>query len=118
LLSTCRQVVTIQFVATGALWFRDDVPVLRGFDTYFAFQITDQSKECTLVKDQYLSQMSYTTCNVHGADGFAFVIQYNNATTRAVGQVGGQMGFGGISNSLAIAFDTWQNPGEDKVCSC
>ena len=25
------------------------------------------------------------------------------------------MGFGGIPNSLAIAFDTWQNPGEDSI---
>jgi hypothetical protein len=69
----------------------------------------------TLVKDQYLSQMSYRTCNVHGADGFAFVIQNNVNTTSALGGVGGQMGFGGINNSLAIAFDTWQNPGQDQV---
>ena len=101
--------------AVGSMWYRDDVPLFRGFDTYFTFQITDHSKECNEVKDQYLSQKSYTTCNVHGADGFAFVIQYAPNTTATVGNVGGQMGFGGIQNSLAIAFDTWQNPGEDSL---
>lgn len=32
-----------------------------------------------------------------------------------IGGNGGQMGFGGIPNSLAIAFDTWQNQGEDRL---
>ena len=60
--------------------------------------------------NQYFSLFHHTTCNVHGGDGFAFVIQNHPDTITAVGGVGGQMGFGGIQNSLAIAFDTWQNP--------
>ena len=36
----------------GALWYRDEVPVNNGFDTYFTFQISDHSKECTLHYDQ------------------------------------------------------------------
>ena len=99
----------------GAVWYRDEAPVLNGFDTHFTFQITDHSKECILVKDQYLSQMSYRTCSVHGADGFAFVIQNAPNTTRTLGVDGGEMGFGGIPNSLAIAFDTWQNQGSDQI---
>lgn len=66
-------------------------------------------------RDQYFSQFHHRTCSVRGADGFAFVIQKDPNATDIVGQVGGQMGFGGIQNSLAIAFDTWQNPGQDSL---
>ena len=98
----------------GAVWYRDEVPINNGFDTYFTFQISDHSKECTIRKDQYFSQMSYRTCSVRGGDGFAFVIHNDPNKTEAIGENGGQMGFGGLDNSLAIAFDIWQNPGEDK----
>ncbi len=100
----------------GSVWFVDQAPVRNGFDTYFTFQISDHSKQCTLNKDQYFSQRHHLTCSVHGADGFAFVIQNSpiNGTT-IVGDVGGQRGFGGIQNSLAIAFDTWQNQGQDSL---
>lgn len=60
---------------------------------------------------------NYRSCSVRGADGFAFVIQSSPNRTASLGQVGGQMGFGGIENSLAIAFDTWQNPGQDTLLS-
>jgi hypothetical protein len=93
----------------GSMWFVEPVPVNNGFDTFFTFQITDHSKQCTLNLDQYFSLFHHRTCSVHGGDGFAFVIQNNKNSTAVVGQVGGQMGFGGIENSLAIAFDTWQN---------
>ena len=43
-----------------------------------------------------------------GGDGFAFVIQ-NNPLLREGGG-GGGMGYAGISNSLAVEFDTWSNP--------
>lgn len=98
----------------GAVWYRDEVPINNGFDTYFTFQISDHSKECTIRKDQYFSQMSYRTCSVRGGDGFAFVVHNDPNKTEAIGENGGQMGFGGLENSLAIAFDIWQNPGEDK----
>ncbi len=97
----------------GSLWFNEPAPVNNGFDTYFTFQISDHSKQCTLNKDQYFSLMHHRTCSVHGGDGFAFVIQNNGSD--AIGTVGAQMGFGGIPNSLAIAFDTWTNPGQDTL---
>lgn len=100
----------------GSMWFVDAAPVSNGFDTYFTFQITDHSKQCTLNVDQYFSLQHHRTCSVHGGDGFAFVIQRNgNNSLTSLGEVGGQMGFGGIPNSLAIAFDTWQNPGQDTL---
>ena len=42
-----------------------------------------------------------------GADGLVFVVQ-NVANN--VGSSGGGMGYQGISNSVGIEFDTWQNP--------
>jgi hypothetical protein len=99
----------------GSAFFIDPAPVNNGFDTYFTFQVSDHSKQCTLNKDQYFSLFSHRTCSVHGADGFSFLIHSTPFKTRVVGEVGEQMGFGGIENSLAIAFDTWQNQGEDKL---
>ena len=99
----------------GSMWYREAVPVSDGFDTYFTFQISDHSKECTLHRDQYFSLIHHRTCSVHGGDGFAFVIQNDPNNTYAIGKVGGHLGFGGIHNSLAIAFDTFCNPGYDQV---
>lgn len=97
------------------MWFSDPSPVNNGFDTYFTFQITDHSKQCTQFRDQYLSKTNYRSCSIHGADGFAFVVQFSPNKTSALGGDGGQLGFGGIENSLAIAFDAWQNPGNDQI---
>ena len=99
----------------GSMWYRELVPVVQGFDTYFTFQISDHSKECTLHKDQYFSVKHHKTCSVHGGDGIAFVIHNDPNATHALGDVGGHMGFGGIKNSLAIAFDMFSNPGMDAV---
>ena len=99
----------------GALWHIERVPVNNGFETSFTFQISDHSKECTVHKDQYFSQFHHRTCSVRGADGFAFVIHSDPKNITALGEKGIQMGFGGISNSLAVAFDTWPNPGDDVV---
>ena len=43
-----------------------------------------------------------------GADGMAFVLQTGG--TGQLGQDSGEHGYSGIGNSLAIAFDTYQNP--------
>ncbi len=44
----------------------------------------------------------------NGADGFAFVLQ--GSSPDALGKGGGELGVGGIDNSLAIVFDTYRNP--------
>jgi glucose/arabinose dehydrogenase len=46
-----------------------------------------------------------------GADGMAFVVQNSTAGANAIaGAAGGSLGYSGIANSLAIEFDTYQNP--------
>jgi len=42
-----------------------------------------------------------------GADGLAFVVQGNSATT--IGTGANSLGYGGIGNSVAVEFDTYQN---------
>lgn len=86
-------------VANGALVITDDnwgearsafqtVPVdVRLFTTAFAFQITDP-----------------------GADGFTFCLQSNSPA--ALGGSGGALGFVGITHSIAVKFDLWDNAGE------
>ena len=46
-----------------------------------------------------------------GADGLAFVVQTQNAN---VGAVGGGLGYQGITNSVAIEFDTYNNGSGDN----
>ena len=48
-------------------------------------------------------------CNGNGADGICFILS-NNITSIGANN-GGGMGYGGLAgNSLAVEYDTWQNP--------
>ncbi len=84
---------------TGSAWFvlppsvdpnLGRQPVKSGFTTYFKFQIDSAPLCCT------------------PGDGFAFVVQNSSTTARGTGL--GGLGYAGIHNSLAIEFDTFQNP--------
>jgi lectin family protein len=44
------------------------------------------------------------------ADGFAFVVQADGR--RAMGGLGGSLGYGGMTHSVAVEFDTYRNPGD------
>ncbi|HEX4309269.1 MAG TPA: hypothetical protein VHZ25_04530, partial [Acidobacteriaceae bacterium] len=98
------------FPASGqraSLWFSVPQVVANGFTSWFAFKFTPNSG-------------SYAT-----ADGIAFVVQNSQGTdtaspgplsctatgsgATAVGDGGGCMGYGGIDNSLALEFDTYNN---------
>jgi hypothetical protein len=82
----------------SAAWSPSSQPVANGFTTSFQFQITPFSGE-------------------DHADGFAFVIQGSPSGAHAIGVGGGAIGYGsspdgtrpGISNSIAIEFDTYWN---------
>ena len=69
------------------------------FTTEFDFQITDGD-------------------GLFGADGFTFVLQNDARGIDALGTGGSKLGYSGsikIFNSLAIAFDTFQNSGQGDV---
>jgi len=95
---------------SGGLWRTEAVEVLQGFSTEFAFQLTDLSRTCTLVRDTGLSTTKYRSCAVHGGDGFAFVIHRDPAGPRALGKGGEHLGYGGLVHALAVEFDAWFNP--------
>ncbi|TWT76490.1 Soluble aldose sugar dehydrogenase YliI precursor [Planctomycetes bacterium CA13] len=44
-----------------------------------------------------------------GADGLTFILQSSPSGASALGQIGGALGYGGITNSVAIELDTWNN---------
>jgi Legume lectin domain len=96
----------------GSAWFNTLQPVTGTFSTSFTFQLSGANT--------FLCGGT-TPCP---ADGFAFVIQNSVAGTGALGPDGCGMGFGinstcsggppgGITNSLAVEFDTYNNGGVD-----
>lgn len=48
-----------------------------------------------------------------GADGLTFVLQSSTEGDEALGGSGGSLGYHGIEDSVAIAFDTWWGAGEN-----
>jgi hypothetical protein len=70
----------------GSAWFTTKQSIQGDFESSFQFQLAEPY-----------------------GDGFAFVIQ--NSGSAALGLAGGYLGFSGISDSLAVEFDTQQNIG-------
>ena len=93
----------------GSVFYEKRVPVIKGFDITFSFQITAHSKVCTSHLEPMASQKHHKSCAVHGGDGFAFVIHSDKSGANAIGGDGQHLGYGGIGNSLAVEFDTWTN---------
>ena len=79
---------------SGSVWNLNQINLTNSFDFYF---------------DVFLG------CNDGGADGIAFVLQPVSTT---VGGSGGGLGYAGISPSLNVEIDTYQNgwdPGADHI---
>ncbi len=97
------RVTPATFSQAGSAFSTSTVSLASGasFSTHFQFRFTDAGGSCD----------SFTTC---GADGLAFVVQTlgNN-----VGGLGGGIGYDGITNSIAVEFDTWNNGGIDDSSS-
>jgi len=75
----------------AAIYYLTKQNVEAGFQTTFQFQFTGQGG-----------------ISPPGADGIAFVIQ--NVNNSIIGSSnGGNLGYSGITNSIAIEFDTWPN---------
>ena len=80
----------------GSAWYTTQQPVTGGFSTTFHFQITQPQG----INDDDGN---------NGGDGFAFVVQNSSGT--ALGGFGGGIGYDGMTNSLAVEFDTFRNAG-------
>ena len=48
-----------------------------------------------------------------GADGFTFMLQNDSRGANALGGLGGSLGYSGVTQSLAIEFDSYLNSGHD-----
>ena len=72
--------------------------------------MSDHSRVCSYHVEPTFSLKHHRSCAVHGGDGFAFVIHANDKNaTGAIGGDGQDLGYGGISNSIAVEFDMWTN---------
>ena len=89
--TTTSLTMTSSTSQTAAAWLPAKQPVANGFTTQFTFQLSSAGGVF--------------------ADGFAFVIQNSAAGNTALGTTGagGFLGYHGLTNSIAIEFDTYQN---------
>jgi hypothetical protein len=88
------RLTSAQLGQVGAAWYINKQEVGGGFVTVFNFQVTAPGGQLDADGNP-------------GGDGFAFVTQNSNVS--ALGFAGGAQGYGGIPNSLAIEFDTWNS---------
>jgi hypothetical protein len=84
----------------GAAWTSSQYNVAAPFSVNFQFQMSDPclSPLPTCVND-----------NGNGGDGIAFLIQNSAQGSSAIGEGAGGMGFLGITDSVAVMLDTYQN---------
>ena len=87
---SCFQLTNETNSDVGSIWYPDKIDLRNSFD---------------LVMDIFLGCR-----DANGADGIVFGLQPISTT---IGEVGGQIGFGGISPALGVEFDTWQNTAYD-----
>jgi hypothetical protein len=99
----------------GSAWYTNPAALQYGFTSTFIFQFTGQG--------------GITGSNgVAGADGIAFVVQngcfnYNNSQfcgASALAQntgTGGEIGFAGLTSSVAVQLDTWCNSEYGDTCA-
>ncbi|KAJ1447692.1 hypothetical protein M885DRAFT_541852 [Pelagophyceae sp. CCMP2097] len=87
--------------ATGAVWYARRLNVREGFESTFVLRASNPSTRCDFMDG------AYTHCRSRGADGFAFVLQEERFD--ALGSGGAGLGYEGISNSMAVEFDTFYN---------
>ncbi len=78
----------------GEIWYPTQVSLTNRFDIQF---------------EMFLGTKAYTT----GADGICFVFQQQSVNA---GSSGGGLGYGGITPSLAVEFDTYKNAWDPNYC--
>ena len=85
----CYQLTDAVNDQNGAFWYSDQIDISKAFEINF---------------------MAYFG-NQDGADGIVFVLQNDPSGNTTTGTTGYDMGFGAISPSLGIEFDTFENSG-------
>jgi len=85
--NNCFTITPDQLNQAGGVWFSNPIDFDEDFTIYY--------------------QNNFGTKDGNGADGMALV--FKGTSFPEIGQVGGGMGYDGITNSLIIEFDTFQN---------
>ncbi len=83
---SCWSLTPAEFEKIGSIWNEQKVDLNQSF--------------------QVLMQLNFGDIDADGADGIVFGFQ---PVSTSIGAVGGGIGFAGVSPSLGIEFDTWEN---------
>ena len=83
----CYQLTPEANTKSGTVWYANKLNLQQNFDLEFS--------------------MNLGRLDASGADGIVFVLQRNSNTS--LGSSGGGIGYEGLTPSLGIEFDTWQN---------
>ena len=88
------QLTPSDFWRAGSVFSTAQIDASLGFSSQFTFRITDPAG-------------SNDPTGENGADGLTFTLQ---TQTNSPNSLGGGLGYAGIAPSVAVEFDTWQNP--------
>jgi len=81
----CYTLTSDSYNTSGSIWNKNKIDLNESFD--YKFNV-------------------FLGCDEHGADGIVFVLQ---PIGTSIGSEGGGLGYNGVSPSLGILIDTWQN---------
>jgi len=101
--STCSAVLRLtnsSLNSSGAAWTNFPIDIRSGFNVSFQFRISGKSPSCPTLGG------TYAYCMTRGGHGFAFVMQSFSAPP-LLGEPAEGLGYAGISNTVAVEFDTW-----------
>lgn len=84
----------------GSVWFAQDFVLKKGFSTTFSFMLASH-----VVNADLAANLNATT--LEGVQGLALVIQASGS--HVIGMEGSGMGYAGMSNGVAVEFDTFSN---------
>lgn len=91
---------------SGALFFSDkvDLGANNSFSTFFVFSLENRTIQPGSWVDNNFT--GFDREQATGADGVAFIVA---SSKNQVGNVGADLGYGGIGNSVCVEFDTYCN---------
>ncbi|MGH2415267.1 MAG: lectin-like domain-containing protein, partial [Microcystaceae cyanobacterium] len=86
-----------QLQKRGSAFFSEDIAIDAdtSFQTQFQFRLREGQRS-------------------RGADGFAFILRNSEADSESLGSEGGGLGYNGITQSLAVEFDTYKNSWDEN----
>lgn len=90
----------------GYMYYHNKLNLISGFQTEFSFVISDPSRYFTNPEEKAPQVLGDTS--LAGADGIALVLAGEIPIIPAL--AGGDIGYGGLTNAIAIEIDLYENP--------